>query len=274
MMATLVLAVAAYIAMFGLWVGSEVAARDAFVAAALESFDRPGSDDALGGIIAAEFVEEVPALESAESALATLFSLLITTEPFEPLRIDVSRQVYEVAVGGAPGGVVVDLSIYRDTVLDTVGALSSGLAQAIPESAFGTFEIIEPGELPDASGAAVMLPRLGWLSLVLALFMAGLLVVVTRDARVFLIAMGAGLLLAGVLIAIVIVGSSSAAESVLPFEGSEPLAANLSSVLNEPLAARALIVGIMGAVMILAGVVARALGARRLAVSAGGRGSP
>ena len=269
-LATALLAVAAYVAVFGLWVGAEIQDQEAFVSSALESFDRPGSDDALGAIIAAELVEESPALEPVESVLAALFSVLITTEPFEPLRIDVARQVHEVVVGGSQDAVVADLAAYQDVVLETVAAISPGLVDLIPESAFRTYVIIDPGELPDGSAAVATVSTFGWLSLVLAVALAGLLVVITRDGRVFFVAIGVALLVAAGLIGVVVLGSSSAAEAVIPFEGSAALAENLSDVLVEPLVGRALLIGVMGAVMVLAGTVARMVGSGRSRVSSTG----
>lgn len=266
-LSTMLLAVSAYTATFGLWVADDVADESAFVEAALISFGREGSDDALGTIVASKVVERFPALTLLGGGLSTLFSVLITTDAFLPLRVDVSEQIHGVVFEGVDAAVVIDLAEYRDEVLGSVAAISPELAERIPEGAFSTFVIYDPGELPDASGAVTVLGTLAWLSLVLALALVAVLVLVERDATVFLVAIGVALGIVALALGVIVIVARSLVGDAAPNDSYVVLGRNLYDVLVEPLVRRAVVMGAIGGVMIVVGVVGRRWRRRRSEVS-------
>ena len=256
-LATMLLAVSAYVATFGLWAAADVADRESFVESALVSFQREGSDDALGEVVAGKVIERFPALGLLRGPLSSLFSALITTEAFRPARVAVSEEIHAVVFEGEFEPVVIDLADYRDAVLASVGAISPDLADQIPEGAFSTFVIYDAGELPDASGAIGVVITLGWLSLVLALGLVALLVLSQRDASVFLLAIGAGLLGAAVALIVIVFVAGRYVGTAAPNDAYSVLGRNLYDVLVGPLRSRALAIGAIGVVMIGISVVAR-----------------
>lgn len=249
-LATMLLAVSSYVATFGLWAAADVADRESFVDSALVSFQREGSDDALGELVAGKVIERFPALGLLQGPLSSLFSALITTEAFRPARVDVSEQIHAVVIEGADGPVLIDLADYRDDVLASVQAISPDLADQIPDGAFSTFTIYDAGELPDASGAIGVVTTLGWLSLVLVLGLVGLLVLSQRNASVFLRAIGTGLAVAAAALFLIALVAGRYVGTAAPSDAYAVLGRNLYEVLVSPLRSRAVVIGVIGAVML------------------------
>lgn len=253
-LATMLLAVTAYAATFGLWAAAEVADEDSFVESAIASFDRPGSDDALGEVVAIKVVERFPALSLFGGTLSSLFSALVTTDAFLPARADVSRQVYATMFEDASRPVVIDLADYREEVLESVAAIAPNLVELIPDAAFGTFVIFEAHELPDVSRAAGSMATLGWGALIVSLLIVSLLVLVPRDPAVSLLAIGIALMVvAAALWAIVTIASGYVGDAA-PSQAYSVLAKNLYHVLVEPLVTRVRVIGVAGIVMTALGV--------------------
>lgn len=264
-LATLLLVITAYAATFGLWMRADVADEEAFVDAALVSFQLEGSDDALGDLIAAEVVERFPSLILFEGGLATLFSLLITTEPFRPMRVDVSEQIHQVVLEGVPAPVVVDLADYRDEVLSSIAAISPDLAERIPDGAFTTFVIFDAGELPDASAPVRGVVILGWVSLALALALVALLVLAVRDATISFLAIGFALVVIALALVLITEIARGYVADTATNESYAVLGRNLFDTLVEPLTRRSLVIGGIGAVMIVVAGAIRLASGRRAA---------
>ena len=264
-LATVLLALTAFVATLGLWVRADVADEAAFVEAALVSFQAEGSDDALGELIAAKVVEGFPSLLIFQGGLETLFSLLITTDPFLPMRVDVSEQIHRVALDGESAPVVVDLAEYREEVLTSVAAISPELADRIPDGAFRTFVIFEEGDLTDSSTPVTVSVILGWLSLILALAIVGWLVLAVRDIPVSFAAIGVALVVAAVALLLFSVLGGDYVSDTASNASYAVLRRNLFDVLIEPLRWRALMIGGIGVVMIAVAVTVRLVGRRRVA---------
>lgn len=262
-LAAIILAGSTFAAAVGIWVDSEIADEEAFVSSSLDSFAAEGSYDALGTAMATKVVGVYPSLSLLESTLGTLFAALVATEPFEPLLVDVSAQVYEVSIEGSGEAVLVDLAQYEELVLDSLGAISPELAARVPAGVFTTFELFAPGELTDASSQVELVTAIGWFAVVLAMTMVVLLVLFLRSGRLAATSIGIALAAgAGAIAAFIPIGRTAARDAVTN-EAYAVLSGNLYDALVIPLWHRAWLIGGVGLVLIGAGVIGSAARSRR-----------
>jgi hypothetical protein len=261
--ATILLAFSTFVAVVGVWTGATVTNRDAFVDSAVASFGLDGSSEALGVVMADKVVDAYPALTVLESGFAALFGSIIISEPFQPLLVEVSNQVHEVAIAGSNTAVVVDLSGYEDAVVRSLGVLAPDLATRIPSEVFGSFELFAPGELADASGGLSDAVAVGWLAVALSVMLVMTLVVVPRNGVVALIAIGGALVIGALATAVTIPIVSETLRVAVTDDAYRVLGRNLYASLVLPLSQRAWMITGIGAMMVLLGIVGWAVASMR-----------
>ncbi|HSJ71637.1 MAG TPA: hypothetical protein VLA29_08345 [Acidimicrobiia bacterium] len=254
--AALLLAASSFAAMFGLWAESRVVDRAAFVESSLVSFGSPGSDEALGEVMASKVVDRYPALSLFESVLRVIFSALVATEEFAPALDEVANEVHDAVIGGTGQPIVIDLAVYEDAIVGSVTALSPELAALIPPEVFTTFVVFDADEVPDASGAANALVAVAWVSVVIAVAMVLLIMLYARDAALAFAAIGGALMIAALGIGVMVPLGRDAAGTSTTSDAYRVLSRNLYDVLVQPLTARALLVGLAGAAMLVVAAVA------------------
>ena len=253
--ATILLAVSTFVAVVGVWSGATVANRDAFVDSAVASFDREGSSEALGVVMAEKVVKAYPALTVLESGFASLFGSIIVSEPFEPLLAEVSNQVHGVAIAGSDTAVVVDLSGYENAVIRSIEVLAPDLAARIPSEVFGSFELFASGELADASGGLSDAVVVGWLAVAVSVVLVMALVVVARNGVVALIAIGGALVIGALATAVTIPVVGETLRVAVADDAYRVLGRNLYASLVLPLSQRAWMITGIGAMMVVLGIV-------------------
>ncbi|MFO7699644.1 MAG: hypothetical protein R6W79_03430 [Acidimicrobiia bacterium] len=255
-LATLLLAASSFAAMFGLWAESRVVDREAFVESSLVSFGRPGSDEALGEVMAAKVVDRYPALTLFESVLRVIFSGLVATEEFAPALDEVANEVHAAVIGGTGQPIVIDLAVYEDAIIGSVMSLSPELAGLIPAEVFTTFVVFDADEIPDGSAAANVLVVVAWIAVVVAVAMVLLIMLYARDGAVAFAAIGAALVMAALGIGVMVPLGRDIAATSTTSDAYRVLSRNLYDVLVQSLEARAVFVGLTGAAMLVVAIAA------------------
>lgn len=255
-LATLLLAASSFAAMFGLWAESRVVDREAFVESSLVSFGSPGSDEALGEVMAAKVVDRYPALTLFESVLRVIFSALVATEEFAPALDEVANEVHAAVIGGTGQPIVIDLAVYEDAIIGSVTSLSPELAGLIPAEVFTTFVVFDADEIPDGSAAADVLVAVAWIAVVVAVAMVLLIMLYARDGAVAFAAIGAALVMAALGIGVMVPLGRDIAATSTTSDAYRVLSRNLYDVLVQSLEARAVFVGLTGAAMLVVAIVA------------------
>lgn len=254
--AALLLAASSFAAMFGLWAESRVVDREAFVESSLVSFGSPGSDEALGEVMASKVVDRYPALALFEGVLRAIFSALVATDEFAPALEDVANEVHAAVIGGTGQPIVIDLAVYEDAIVGSVIDLSPDLAALIPADVFTTFVVFDADEIPDASAAADALVAVAWASVVVAVAMVVLIMLYARDGALAFAAIGGALVIAALGIGLIVPLGRDAAGTSTTSDAYLVLSRNLYDVLVQPLTARAVLVGLAGTAMLIVALVA------------------
>jgi hypothetical protein len=270
-LATLLLAASSFAAMFGLWAESRVVDREAFVESSLVSFGSPGSDEALGEVMAAKVVDRYPALTLFESVLRVIFAALVATEDFAPALDEVANEVHAAVIGGTGQPIVIDLAVYEDAIIGSVTSLSPELAAVIPAEVFTTFVVFDADEIPDGSAAADVLVAVAWVSVVVAVAMVLLIMLYARDGAVAFAAIGGALVMAALGIGVMVTLGRDTTATSTTSDAYRVLSRNLYDVLVQSLEARAVFVGLTGAAMLLVAVVAWSAQRRSRVVTPTGR---
>ena len=270
-LATLLLAASSFAAMFGLWAESRVVDREAFVESSLVSFGSPGSDEALGEVMAAKVVDRYPALTLFEGVLRVIFAALVATEEFAPALDEVANEVHAAVIGGTGQPIVIDLAVYEDAIIGSVTSLSPELAGLIPAEVFTTFVVFDADEIPDGSAAADVLVAVAWIAVVVAVAMVLLIMLYARDGAVAFAAIGGALVMAALGIGVMVTLGRDIAATSTTSDAYRVLSRNLYDVLVQSLEARAVFVGLTGAAMLVVAVVARSAQRRSRFVTPTGR---
>ena len=247
--ATLVLAASAYLANFGLWAGSEIVEAEAFTASALESFARPGSEEAIGVIVADKVVQEYPVLRFARTNLESLLATVLATEPLEPELQMIAEDVHDRLFGGVSTAVVIDLGDYEEVLVESIDATAPGLISLLPSGVFREYTFFDAGEITDLTERVDLL-RIG--TMFAAASMIGsiaLLLLLVRPWTVAVGAIGVGLMLASLMTFASDPVSVWALESTVSDDAYRVLAVNLFDVSSGVLIDRAAMIGIVGAVL-------------------------
>ena len=250
---TLLLAMSAYVLVFGSWMRSDVADRGAFVAAALESFELPGSYRALGVAVADRVTEEFPAFGLIDANFDSLFAVLLATEPFQPLLEDVAVDIHARLFDGVQGPVVVDLAEYEEVILRTVAAISPGLVDLLPEDFFRSYVLFEAGQVPDIAAESDAISAASWVAIVAAVVLGMILILVVRTVPTIFFSVGIALLLAAAAGLLLVPAGDAALDTTIQDPEYLVLAQNMFDVITDGLLRRATIVGLAGLVIVIVG---------------------
>jgi hypothetical protein len=257
--ASILLAMAVYVANFGYWLQDAAIDTDNFVDSAMTAFDAEGSPEAIATIVADKAVDEYPVLLLFEAGLVNLFTSLLDTGTFDIALELAAIDLHTRILAGDQGAIVVDLEQYRDIILGTIEGISPELAARVPGGLFFSFELLEAGVLPDVSAEAERIVSIARLALVAAVALALLLGLYLRKASSILAAIGAALLMASVATAILVPGARQLMSAAIDNEAYKTLAVNLYDELLVSLVLRSLILGTIGIVLLVG-----ALGGRLL----------
>ncbi len=253
---TLLLAMSVYAVIFGSWMATEIVDRTSFVESALESFERDGSYEAIGSIVARRIVEEYPAAGILEETLRPLLTTLLATEPFRPLLETVAVDIHVRLLDGVTTAVVVDLAAYEEVIVRAVEVIAPGLVDLFPDDVFRSYVLFDAGEVPDIRAEVDVLRAVLWIGVVAIVVLGVILVSVARSRSTVLIAAGLALLLAaGAAVVLTPLGRS------YPDAISNPdysvLASNMYDTVTISLIQRSMLVGAVGAAILVVGLTLR-----------------
>lgn len=170
------MAVLVYLASFGWWVSRDLADSESFAESTVAAFELESSRVAISELAVAKLAEDRPLVAVASPLLVDFMAGMLDGERLQTLLTRVTAQLHAIMFDGSQSGIVVDLTPVGDAIMPPLETLFPELASEIPTDVFREFVLVEPGTVPELSGIANALRALLWVSVLLVIGLAGVMI--------------------------------------------------------------------------------------------------
>ena len=238
---------------FGFWYALNVVDEDRFTDHALTSFEREGSYDALGDLVARKVVAAYPSLALLGSSLSTLLGALLATEPFEPALDQIARDLHDRILANEDEPIVFDLADFEDALVGQLSVVSPDLVRLIPADAFREYTVLEADEIPRIRDETDRLRVVAIGAIVIGFLLVGTIVVSSASDHEALLSHGLAFTIAGLFSWLLTSTTRGTLSDVVDDEAYRTVLVNLYDTMAESLQALTVVLLVVGGALLVSG---------------------